>query len=177
MLDYNMSENQSKNIMEKRVDVYLNSPEQKERWKEKADEKDLSLSKFVQFAVEEYISNEEIGEPNKAQKIAQLENEVQSLTQENERLERVIDTYKDELQEYKKMQFSDKDKSGKRNYSPKLVEKIREDSPVNEDEILRHLNISPSDGDNVSWVSSQLELLAEYGLVEYTGDGWRWKDE
>jgi len=164
-------------MMDRRVDVYLNSKKQKDRWKKLAGENGLSLSKFAQYAVEQYISQKETEEPNTAEKIAKLEDEIQSLSNENERLERIIKTYKDEINEYKMMQFSNKNIEGKRNYNKRLIDKIKSDSPVNEEEILRHLGISKDDGDKISWVSTQLELLSQYGFIEYGSEGWMLKDE
>ena len=39
---------------------------------------------------------------------------------------------------------------------------------------MANLNIDPSDSE-LKAVGRQLEILEEYGIVEYTGRGWRWK--
>lgn len=66
-------------IKDRRVDVYLDSLERKERWTELADEEGESLSKFVQKCVEYAIEQggpdfAELGEESK--QIQQLGEEV-----------------------------------------------------------------------------------------------------
>ena len=44
------------------------------------------------------------------------------------------------------------------------------------EEILTNLNIDPSDCELVKAVNRYLEILEIYGLVEYVGRGWKWKE-
>jgi len=44
------------------------------------------------------------------------------------------------------------------------------------EEFLADLNIDPSDSELVKAVNRQLEILETYGLVEYVGRGWKWKE-
>ncbi|MEM0118680.1 MAG: hypothetical protein QXV32_09545 [Conexivisphaerales archaeon] len=49
------------------------------------------------------------------------------------------------------------------------------DGYYSQEEILARLSIEHSDADMVKALGKQLESLESYGLVEYSGRGWRWK--
>jgi len=53
---------------------------------------------------------------------------------------------------------------------------LRKGYSYSSEEILADLNIDPSDSDLVKVVNKQLEILETYGLVEYVGRGWKWKE-
>jgi len=64
---------------------------------------------------------------------------------------------------------------GVRKFDRDLIDLLRRGGTLSEEDILASLNISPSDTDLVKAVAKQLEILEEYGLVEFTGRGWRWR--
>jgi len=61
-----------------------------------------------------------------------------------------------------------------RKFNRELIKLLKKGGSYSEEEILANLNIDPSDSEHKA-VGRQLEILEEYGIVEYTGRGWRWK--
>ncbi len=174
-----MTENDdSGSIVERSVKVYLDSVEQKEKWKEEADRRDVSLSKFIKYTIESNLRSEESegDSSDLKEKAAQLENENRKLQKKLKRHKRLLETYEEEMDEYKKETFIDEDESGERDFDKRLIKYLRgSNGVVQQEEILQHLNIDSSDSESISWVSKQLDLLSDYDLIEFTGQGWRWK--
>lgn len=164
-------------IKERRVDVYLDSLERKERWQELAEEADESLSKFVQRAVEYAV---EMGGPDfsdvgeRSEKIQELQEEVRELRQDIKQKDIVIEKLESELRRHRLEPFTEDDFEGTRQYDQDLIEILQSSDRVKGDEILRRLDIDPSQSDLVKAVDNQLEQLESYGLVTSTSKGWRW---
>lgn len=99
-------------IKERRVDVYLDTLERKERWQEIAEEEDESLSKFVQRAVEYAI---EMGGPDfsdvgeRSEKIQELQEEVRDLHQDVKQKDIVIEKLESELRRHRLEPFTEDD--------------------------------------------------------------------
>ncbi|MEE8571401.1 MAG: hypothetical protein V3S97_10520, partial [Candidatus Bathyarchaeia archaeon] len=55
------------------------------------------------------------------------------------------------------------------------IELLKRGDTYTGDEILDHLNIDPSDTKLMKAINNQLEILENYGLVEYEGRGWKLK--
>ena len=81
----------------------------------------------------------------------------------------------EELKRYRAKPFLDESFMGVRQFDRDLIELLRSGRTLSDEEILASLNIDPADADLVKVVSKQLEALEDYGLVEFTGKGWRWK--
>lgn len=164
-------------IKERRVDVYLDTLERKERWKRIADEEDESLSKFVQKAVEYAIEHggfdyAELGEQSK--KIQSLEQEVSDLRQEVEQKDIVIEKLRNDLQRHRMQPFLDEDYEGVREYDQELIALLKEADRITGDELVRRLDIDPTQSDLMKGLNQQLEQLEAYGLISNTSKGWRW---
>jgi len=80
-----------------------------------------------------------------------------------------------ELERYRAKPFLDEAYVGVRQFDRDLIELLRGGGTLSDEEILSSLNIDPADTDLVKAVSKQFEALEAYGLVEFTGKGWRWK--
>jgi len=52
---------------------------------------------------------------------------------------------------------------------------LSEGGVLSSDEILSRLGVDPSEQDAVKAISNQLESLEDYGLLESSPRGWRWK--
>ena len=168
----------SGSIVERSVKVYLDSVDQKKKWKEEADKRDVSLSKFIKYTIESNLRREEnAGDKGELkERVATLENDNRKLRKELKRHKRLLETYEEEMDEYKKETFLDEDESGERDLDKRLIKYLRgSNGVVQQEEILQHLNIDSSDSESISWVSKQLDLLSDYDLIEFTGQGWRWK--
>jgi len=164
-------------INDRRVDVYLESIEQKKRWAELAEERDTSLSKFVQESVEYAI---EQGGPNfiesgqKAEELQELEDEITKLKEQVEEKDLVIEKLRTELKSLRTTPFREEDFEGKRRFDEELVGILRDAGHIRSEEIFRRLNVDSQNIEVVEGVQKQLSQLEKYGIVEETVNGWRW---
>lgn len=167
----------TESIKERRVDVYLDTLERKERWTELADEADESLSKFVQRCVEYAIERggpdfAKLGERSK--KIQELEEDVRELRKEVKQKNIVIEKLQSDLQRHRLEPFMEDDYEGLRDYDRELIEILQNSDRITGDELIRRLDIDPSETDLMQAVDRQLQQLEKYGLVDNTSKGWRW---
>jgi len=167
-------------IKDRAVYVYLPSLEMVEDWKERAERADVSTSKFVIERVEDSIRREkgEQGYLSRLELINRLRKsgeELKDLRDENRMLKRLVENLDKELKRYRLQPFVEERFEGVRRYDRELIELLKKGDSYNDEEILAHLNIDPSDSDLVKAVSRQLEALGAYGLVDYRGRGWRWR--
>jgi len=166
-------------IKERTVYVYLPSEEFVEEWRRFAEASGKSLSKFVFEVVEDYIRKSE----DKAfesrieliKKLRSLEEEIKQLRDENRMLRKLVENLERELRRYRAQPFLEPHFEGIRRFDRELIELLRKGETLSEEEILDKLGVDPSETEYVKAVSKQLEILEEYGLVEFSGRGWRWK--
>ncbi|RKY67788.1 MAG: hypothetical protein DRQ24_12430 [Candidatus Latescibacterota bacterium] len=170
----------TRTIKQRAIYVYLPSLEMVEDWKERARRAGVSISKFVMERVEDSIRREgEEGYLSRLELIKHLKNaeeELKRLRNENRLLKRLVDNLDNELRRYRASSFTEEGFEGARRFDRELVELLRKGGSYRDEEILVHLNIDPSDAELVRAVAKQLEILEAYGLVEYVGRGWRWKE-
>ncbi|OKY78779.1 MAG: putative nuclease of RNase H fold RuvC/YqgF family [Candidatus Methanohalarchaeum thermophilum] len=164
-------------IKQRRVDVYLDSLERKKKWKKIAENQDDSLSKFIQKAVQYAIDHggpnfKELG--NKAKQIQELQNQINELKEEVKQKDMVIDKLEEEIEQYRTQKFTNQTFSGKRKHKKQLIDLLKNHKKLNGDEILQKLNIDPTNTEVVEGINKQLQNLEQYGLIEDTGNGWRW---
>jgi bacterioferritin (cytochrome b1) len=175
------SRGKTKTVKQRAIYVYLPSIEMVNDWKLRAKQSNLSISKFVIDRVEDSIRKEE-GEKdylNRTELIKRLRNseeELRKLRSEHRLLQRLVENLDHELKRYRAQPFLEADFRGIRRFDKELIDLIRKGGSYMGEEILAHLNIKPSDTDLVKAINTQLNVLAEYGLVEYVGRGWKWKE-
>ncbi|MEM2164883.1 MAG: hypothetical protein QXH09_04225, partial [Candidatus Bathyarchaeia archaeon] len=149
-----------------------------EDWKRRAERAGVSLSKFVIERVLDSIRREdgEEGYLSRADLIKRLRNteeEIKRLREENRLLRKLVENLDNELRRYRAVPFLEEHFEGVRRFDKELIDLLRGGGVYSDEEILARLNIDPSNAELVKAVSKQLELLEEYGLVEFTGRGWR----
>ncbi|MFB6310848.1 MAG: hypothetical protein ABEH64_06665 [Salinirussus sp.] len=164
-------------IKDRRVDVYVDTIDRKERWSRIADEEDESLSQFVQQCVEYAIEKggpdfTELGEESK--RIQELEEEVSELRRDVKQKEMVIEKLEAELTELRTKPFTEEEFEGRRKYDEEMIDELQRADRISGDELLRRLNVDPSDTEVVKGINTQLQQLEEYGLVRSTPKGWEW---
>ena len=159
------------------VYLYLPSQVDKARWETLAEDAKTPLSKFIIEIVENALSEDAVLKPR-----GELMKEISSITQENKELRDelrlknvVIDRYEDELKRYRSAAFLDRDFEGARKHQKELVDLLKKGGTFDSYRILEALGIKPTDTDLVKAVSSQLEDLEAYGMIEATSKGWKWK--
>ena len=166
-------------IKDRRVDVYVDSLERKERWSRIADEEGDSLSKFVQKCVEYALEQggpdyAELGEESK--QIQELEQEVSELRKDIKQKEIVIEKLESELKQHRMEPFLEDDYEGRRQYDQELIEILQTSDGITGEALLRRLEIDPTQTELVKGVDSQLQQLEDYGLVNSTSSGWVWDE-
>jgi hypothetical protein len=174
-------EGKTKTIKQRAIYVYLPSLEMVDEWKQRANKTGTSISKFVIERVEDSIRREE-GEEGYTSRLALIEqlgkqeDELKKLREDNRLLRRLVDNLDEELKRYRAQPFLDEGYQGVRSFDRELVQLLKKGEQLGDEEILAQLNIDPSDVDRVKAVSSQLNVLESYGLLEFRGRGWRWKE-
>ncbi|MBC7131090.1 hypothetical protein H5T51_07740, partial [Candidatus Bathyarchaeota archaeon] len=159
----------------------LPSLEMVEDWKRRAERAGGTLSKFVVERVEDSIRREEgeegyLSRAELVKRLRDAEEELKRLRGENSLLKRLVENLDNELKRYRAQPFLEEAFEGVRRFDKDLIELLRRGGSYTQEEILAQLNIDPSDVDLVKAVGKQLEALEAYGLVEYKGRGWKWKD-
>jgi predicted transcriptional regulator len=166
-------------IKERTVYVYLPSEEFLEEWRRYAEASGKSLSKFVFEVVEDYIrKTEDKGFESRLElikKLRSLEEETKQLRDENRMLRMLVKNLEKELRRYRAQPFLEPSFEGIRRFDRELIDLLRSGETFSEEEILDRLGVDPSETDYVKAISKQLEILEQYGLVEFTGRGWRWR--
>lgn len=166
-------------IKERRVDVYLDTLDRKERWTEFADEADQSLSKFIQHCVEYALEKggpDYAGLGEESQKIEELQVEVRELRNDIKQKDIVIEKLESEIRQMRVKPFLEEEFEGTREYDRELIEVLQSSDRVTGTEILTRLDIDPMETDLVKGVNRQLEQLEQYGLVQSTAQGWVWRE-
>lgn len=170
--------NKTKTIKERAIYVYLPSHEMVRDWKRRADEADVSISKFVIEHVQNSITQEEPGFKPRTELIKRLrtaEEELQQLHAENKMLRSAYERLDEELKRYRAQPFLEENFTGLREYSRELIETLRKKGTIPKDELLDALGINPRNTDLVKALTKQLQNLQAYGLIEETVRGWRWR--
>jgi len=167
-------------IKDRAVYVYLPSLEMIMDWKRRADKAGVSISKFVAERVEDSIRREEgekgyLSRLELIERLRASEDELKKLRDENRLLRKLVDNLEKELKRYRAKPFLEEGFKGVRTFEKELVTFLKRGGFYDDEDILANLNIDPSDVDLLKAVSKQLEALENYGLVEFTGKGWKWK--
>ena len=171
----------TKTIKQRAINVYLPTEDMVEAWKERAKERKMSLSKFVVATVEATVDT--LG-ADAYRKERDVRKELEDVRKENDdlkedlrqsklygaRLESDLRTARLELAE----KITKPKANGKRIHGGKLVKALTERRVVTNEELLERLGIGFMDVKSIEAVKAQLEVLAEYELIEYSGNSWRW---
>jgi len=86
----------------------------------------------------------------------------------------LVENLEKELRLHRARSFLEEGFVGVRRFSRELIDLLKEHKALGPDEILELLNIDPAETELVKAINKQLEILEEYGLVEYSGRKWRW---
>jgi oligoendopeptidase F len=90
-------------------------------------------------------------------------------------LKKLVENQETELKRYRSEPFLAKDFEGTRQYDQELIELLKSGKSYSSEEILVRLGIDRANAELAKALSNQLEVLEAYGLVAYSGRGWRWK--
>jgi len=167
-------------IKERSIYVYLPSLEMVEDWKRRAERAGTSISKFVVERVEDSMRREEgeegyVSRLELVNRLRNAEEELKRLRSDNRMLRRLVENLDKELKRYRAKPFLEEDFEGVRRFDKELINVLRRGGTYSDEDILSHLNIDLTDLEFVKAVNRQLAVLEEYGLVEFSGKGWKWK--
>ncbi|MDG6978790.1 MAG: hypothetical protein JRN58_06890 [Nitrososphaerota archaeon] len=170
-------------IKERSIYVYLPSAEMIEDWKSRAEKAGMSISKFVIDRVEDSLKREE-GEEERylsrlelVKKLKEAGEGNKKLGEENRLLKKLVENLDKELKRYRMKPYAEEGFEGKRSFDKNLIELLRKGGSHSQEELLAHLDVDPADTEMIKAVSTELEALEGYSLVEYSGRGWRWKEK
>ncbi|MCJ7445359.1 MAG: hypothetical protein MUO26_12695 [Methanotrichaceae archaeon] len=156
--------------------VYFPSEEDRQRWENWAKEAGVSLSKFIYEAVERY--KEEDRSQSKLEivkELAQLREENNKLREELKLKSLVMQKYETEIFKLQHEAFLQNDFSGSRRISNELVELLKRKGVWKSEDLLKALNVDAKDIDATRIIYRQLSTLQDFGLIDETSRGWKWK--
>jgi len=167
-------------IKERSIYVYLPTKDMVGSWKKEAEKAGVSISKFVIDRVEDSLKRDEGEEGHLTRvelvrKLREIEEEEKKMREDNRMLRRLVENLESELRRYRVEPFAEEGFHGVRRFDRELIDLLKGGASYNAQEILSKLGVDPSDSKTVRAVNGQLEALEEYGLVEYSGRGWKWK--
>jgi ABC-type glutathione transport system ATPase component len=167
-------------IKDRTAYIYLPSIRMLEDWKKLSQAAKTSLSKFVIDRVEDSIRRDEgeegyLGRIELVKCLKKAEEELKELANENRMLKKLFDNQETELKRYRSQPFLESGFEGIRRYDKELIELLKGGKSYSADEILLRLDIERSEVNLVKAINTQLETLEAYGLIGYSGRGWRWK--
>jgi len=162
-------------LVDRYVNVYLPSKDDKQRWEAAAKGKGLTLSKFIFGTVESVLSGkEETPRYELVQELSDLKVEVQKLSSELKMKNLLLEKLEAEIYKTRYASFGEPDHEGIRRHDEELIALLKQGKAFDGNVILRKLGIDPRDSEAVKLVSNQLETLSRFGLVKETSAGWRW---
>jgi len=152
------------------------SDEDKARWAALAEKAKTPLSKWVIEIVESTLAENEEFRPRRdmVKEMEGLRKENKTLRDELGQKKIVLDRYEEELRRYRAEPFLHTDFKGIRPYSDKLIKILKARGHIDSYRLLEELGIDPRESDLVKAVSSQLEELEAYKLIEMDGRSWKW---
>jgi hypothetical protein len=156
--------------------VYLPSLDMRERWKQVAQERNISLSKLVVEYVEQQLHEDDKFAPRleMQKQIDALEEENVELRRKRNHLEIVVDKLQEELAVYRTQPFLDEHFQGIREFERRLIELLKKHKSIRDDMLVKELGIKPSDSDRMKALQRQLLLLERYGIIKRKLEGWSW---
>lgn len=168
-------------IKQRAIYVYLPSEEMAENWKKQAKKHKLSISKFVVATVESTLGRvgDETygGDRDLREEVAGLRQELVGLRAELRQKGMYARSLESELRAAR-LDLAERNgravPNGEVDHSQRVVAVLQERRSVTHEELLESLGIGFEDVGSVEAVRAQLDTLAKYGLITYTGTGWRW---
>ena len=168
-------------ILKRRIGIYPNSWEQRERWEKAAKNAGMPLSKFLSSLIDEALEQSAINERKRVASltknmVSQAE-EMKELKRELTRTKKLLLLQEEELEEYRNKAFLEKSYTGIRIFNKELIDTLRmAGKALTNEELLQKLNVTPNESDKIKSISSQLEALQGYDLITYSTKGWRWAE-
>jgi hypothetical protein len=169
----------TKTIKERAIYLYVPTEEMVKQWKDEAAKHNLSLSKFVVEVVDDALRKNPRGVTPRDQledelddawaKITFLSSDVDSLREENKRLQETVSEYREKLSSPGKVPEESAE------YVPLLLKLIQEEKVLPVQKALNMFGIGPGDTDARRAIGAAADALVQMGLIEKGMTDWRWK--
>lgn len=166
-------------IKDRALYVYLPTKEMVDEWKDKANQTNISISKFII----EHVTNSLNSEANQSsvetrvnliKKNKQLQIENKELNKKIKLLENLCERLEKDLRKQTVQQFQHKEFTGIRPYEEDLIRLFKSCIEIRKEDIYSKLNIDPMDKEATTAIVHQIENLERYGLIKDIGGKWRW---
>ncbi len=165
-------------IRERQINIYLKSLVQKEEWRKQASEDHMSLSSWVQYRVEDSLSQNGDGPRYSRRHLIdrneQLEKSNRALEQDLDVMTKAYQALDRELKTLRIKPFMDPVYQGYRELHRKLVATFREKKRVSYNDLVSVLGINPTDIESLKAVSHQINVLLDCGVLEQDLRYWWW---
>jgi len=161
------------------LSVYLTSEEMKKEWARQAKKHRMPQTKFVIYAVEEYIrqrarENTGVSRQELVIEVRELRRKNDELREENHRLKLLTKSLERELAT-KRFDRSYEEFTGAIRPDSQLIQELRKRGGMTSEEILETLGVSEvSDEEILFSINMDLEVLEETGVIRFDGKRWRW---
>ena len=172
------------NIKQRTVYVYVPDEKIYDYWKKSAKKAGVSVSAFVQEAMEVYqLSKDPLMSKNSIDKkykdslvkIDSLREQNVELYRKLERMDTLLDRYEKQVKDLENEKFlSDDHFIGIRRYNRRLIELFKKEKYLNEEMILDKLHIPPNDVKSIRAIDKQIENLLNYGVIKPQKGGYFW---
>ena len=158
----------------RRWEIYFPSEEFLEKWKERAKAAQMPLSKWIFETVEAHMDEDTIT----AQELAR---DQETLRDQNRNLRRDLDNAKAELERQKTEAFKLKNEvllqpvpQGVVQLNERIVNILKSGGTWSSQDLLKELDVYPSDIKAIQIVTHQLQMLQDFDLVSESSRGWKW---
>lgn len=166
-------------IKKRRVDIYLSSEDQKERWKEYARSNNIPLSRFIRETCEYWINGNLMKRIEERMKLIrkreELEEEFNRLKAKDLKLQNHIEMLEKERRRSQILAHI-LPGDGYRMFDKELTMTLRfSKKPLPTRELIINIRLDPADEEMAEGILKQLQSLQGIGLVNHTAKGWIWK--
>jgi len=171
-------------VKQRTIYVYVPDEQICDDWKKAAKKAGVSISAFVQEAMEIYLtrndpvlSKQTMGEKYRESlaKTDSLKGQNVELNRKLERMDTLLDRYEKQVKDLENEKFLSGDHfNGIRRYNRRLIELFKKEKYLNEEMILDMLHIPPSDVKSIRAIDRQIENLLNYGVIKPQKGGYVW---
>ena len=157
------------------IQVIFSSPDECKTWLQDAIQTGLPFSKYILEMARRGREGEAARPPDRSEELARLREENSRLTIAANEARKLYDAAEGELFRLRHSSYAAAS-NNLQEPSGRLVDALQAAvRPMSNQELLRSLNVDVRDIDAMKALLGQLQALRDFGLLEETPMGWRWK--
>jgi hypothetical protein len=157
---------------ERYIYLYTSSEKQKQQYADMAKAAGVPLSKFLLSKIEESLGEKPTNRTG-VRELEDLRGKVVKLQAEVQQKDLELQQTKALLERQRNLTWLDDDVEILK-LNVRLVEALKNQGPIHEARLLETLGVDPADLAMTRAISTQIELLEEYGMIRKGTRGWRW---